>query len=240
SRIPDIKTALALSDGALGKVLFALPIGQLLCLQFSGKLVARYGSNRILPFALPGYALSLVVLGLATSPAALALGLFFFGVLGNVASISVNTQGVLAEKLYGRPIMAAFHGAWSMAGFTGGLVGLAAMNLHLSPLTHFLIIMAIVSVIIPSIRSFFAPSEPSAEVAKAEPGKPRTRDPILLQLGIIGFCSMATEGAMFDWSGVYFKDVVHAPQSLVILGYTSFMVMMASGRFIADRLLARF
>ena len=33
---------------------------------------------------------------------------------------------------------------------------------------------------------------------------------------------MASEGAMFDWSGIYFKDIVKAPSSLVILGYTSF------------------
>jgi MFS family permease len=51
---------------------------------------------------------------------------------------------------------------------------------------------------------------------------------------------MASEGAMFDWSGVYFKDVVQAPSSLVILGYTSFMIMMSVGRFIADGLVLRF
>jgi MFS family permease len=39
---------------------------------------------------------------------------------------------------------------------------------------------------------------------------------------------------MFDWSGLYFKDVVRAPSSLVILGYASFMIMMASGRFLSD------
>lgn len=59
----------------------------------------------------------------------------------------------------------------------------------------------------------------------------------LLQLGIIGFCSMATEGAMFDWSGVYFKEIVKAPTSLVILGYASFMVMMATGRFVGDKII---
>jgi MFS family permease len=64
-------------------------------------------------------------------------------------------------------------------------------------------------------------------------------DKILLQLGIIGFCSMASEGAMFDWSGVYFKDIVKAPSSLVILGYTSFMIMMATGRFVADYIITK-
>jgi MFS family permease len=51
---------------------------------------------------------------------------------------------------------------------------------------------------------------------------------------------MATEGAMFDWSGVYFKDIVKSPASLVILGYTSFMIMMASGRFLGDKMIMKF
>jgi len=65
-------------------------------------------------------------------------------------------------------------------------------------------------------------------------------DALLLQLGVIGFCSMAAEGAMFDWSGVYFKDIVKTTTALVPLGYASFMVMMAGGRFVGDRLIVRF
>jgi len=45
---------------------------------------------------------------------------------------------------------------------------------------------------------------------------------------------------MFDWSGVYFKEIVKAPGALVVLGYTSFMVMMASGRFVGDKLVHRY
>ena len=51
---------------------------------------------------------------------------------------------------------------------------------------------------------------------------------------------MASEGAMFDWSGVYFKDVVHAPASLIALGYLCFMIAMAGGRFIGDKLIAKY
>jgi MFS family permease len=45
---------------------------------------------------------------------------------------------------------------------------------------------------------------------------------------------------MFDWSGVYFKDVVKAPGPLVILGYTSYMIMMAIGRFFGGHFIQRF
>jgi len=63
---------------------------------------------------------------------------------------------------------------------------------------------------------------------------------LLLQLGIIGFCCLSCEGCMFDWSGVYFKQVVKAEGSLVSLGYASFMIMMATGRFVGDKLAAKF
>lgn len=240
SRIPDIKTALHLSDAAFGTILFALPAGQFLMMPFSGKLVTHFGSRKVILFALPLYALCLTNLGLATQGWHLAAGLFLFGVCGNMCNISINTQGVEAEKLYDRPIMSSFHGGWSLAGFTGALAGLAMINLKVLPYLHFWMVIALVSVIFSSNyhRLIGAKSpQPLAASGKKFFSKP---DSTLLQLGVIGFCSMASEGAMFDWSGIYFKDVVKAPSSLVILGYTSFMIMMASGRFIADGLVARF
>jgi MFS family permease len=45
---------------------------------------------------------------------------------------------------------------------------------------------------------------------------------------------------MFDWSGVYFKKVVLADPSLIALGYVAFMGSMASGRFITDKIAARY
>jgi MFS family permease len=58
-------------------------------------------------------------------------------------------------------------------------------------------------------------------------------------LGLIAFCCMACEGAMFDWSGVYFQKVVNAPRQLVALGYTAFMSTMAGGRFLGDWIITR-
>ncbi len=59
SRIPDIKTTLHLGDAALGSILFALPMGQLVTMPFSGRLVTRYGRRRILIIALPLYTIGM-------------------------------------------------------------------------------------------------------------------------------------------------------------------------------------
>lgn len=237
SRIPDIKHSLNLSDGGLGTILLALPLGQLLTMPISGRLVTRYGSKKILTITAPLYVLALGNLGLATAPWHLAVFLFLFGVVGNMCNIAVNTQGSEAEKLFGRPIMTSFHGAWSIAGFTGALVGLLMVNLHIIPYYHFWIITLLIWVNVLLNHKHLVPGKG----AKSE-RKPKlftVPEGALLQLGIIGFCSMATEGAMFDWSGVYFKEIVKAPNSLVILGYASFMIMMATGRFIGDRIIAK-
>ncbi|MGZ8537478.1 MAG: MFS transporter [Flavisolibacter sp.] len=236
SRIPDIKQELNLSDAALGSILLALPIGQLCTMPVSAKLVTKYGSKKILTIAACIYVVALCNIGLAAAPWQLALSLFLFGIIGNMANISVNTQAVEAEKLYDRPIMTSFHGAWSIAGFAGALVGLLMINLHIIPVYHFLVILLLIWTNVFFNHRHLVQGKPEASKIK----RPFFVKPegSLLQLGIIGFCSMATEGAMFDWSGVYFKDIVLAPQSLVVLGYASFMVMMALGRFVGDTIIA--
>ncbi|MEL1256177.1 MFS transporter [Flavobacterium sp. DGU38] len=240
SRIPDIKTALHLSEAELGSVLFALPVGQLIIMPFSGKMVTKFGSHRILIFSLIMYVFSLTNLGLAASALQLSLGLFTFGLFGNLANIAVNTQGVYTETLFKKNIMSSFHGMWSFAGFTGALVGLGMLSLHLKPYHHFLIVGTAVLLMIAFNFKFLVKAKekikPKTEGKKIFP-KP---DSALIWLGIIGFCSMASEGVMFDWSGIYFKEIVKAPGALVILGYTSFMIMMASGRFIGDALNNKF
>ena len=237
SRIPDIKHSLNLSDGELGSILLALPLGQLVTMPVSGNLVTKYGSKAILTLTAPLYVLALSNLGLATAPWHLAAFLFLFGVIGNMCNIAVNTQGSEAEKLFGRPIMTSFHGAWSIAGFTGALIGLLMVNIHVAPYHHFWIIVAIIFINIFFNYKHLVPGKGTQTERK---GKLLMKpEGILLQLGIIGFCSMATEGAMFDWSGVYFKEIVKAPSSLVILGYASFMIMMATGRFVGDKIIAK-
>jgi MFS family permease len=239
SRIPDIKTALHLNDAMFGSILFALPVGQFLMMPFSGKLVTHFGSRKVLLFALPLYTLCLNNVGYVKEGWQLAIALFLFGLAGNLCNISINTQGVAAERLYERPIMASFHGGWSLAGFTGALIGLLMINLKVTPNWHFMSVILIVWTIVWINQPFLIKGR--IGLNKDQPKRKFFNKPdgVLLQLGIIGFCSMASEGAMFDWSGVYFKDVVKAPSSLVILGYTSFMIMMATGRFVADYFISK-
>jgi MFS family permease len=231
SRIPDIKTKLGLSEGELGGLLLGMPIGSLVALPLAGWLVDKFGSRSIVIIAAILYPLVLPFIGLAPSFWVLAAILVMYGMSGNLLNISMNTQAIGVEKLYGKTIMASFHGLWSLAGFTGGAIGALMINLQLPPFTHFVLI-TLVSFTIAALAYRYTISQ---ESRKASTGFVfRKPDPLILRVGLIALCGMMCEGCMFDWSGVYFQKVVQAEAALVTAGYIAFMSTMALGRFISD------
>ena len=234
SRIPHIQYKLGLNEAMLGSVLLALPAGLMVSLLIAGALVAKLGSKNVLIAAAVLYNLTLITIGLAQNIWQLVAVLFIFGIAGNLFNISVNTQAVGVEKMYRRPIMASFHGIWSLAGFTGAAVGTLMVSLQIIPFVHFVISAAIGTVLVLIFQNqTIRPNEKGKQPAFALPDK------FILQLGLIAFGCLVCEGTMFDWSGVYFKKVVEAPEQLTTLGYAAFMGCMATGRFIADRVVAR-
>jgi MFS family permease len=235
SRIATIQQNLNLSDAGLGGVLFALPVGLMCSLPFSGWVITRIGSRNLLISALVVYSLSLVSLGIAQNTIQLIACLLLFGFSSNAVNISVNTQAVAAEELYKRPILASFHGLWSLAGFAGAAIGTFMIGNHVIPFQHFSLIMAIVIVSVIFTSRYLKNDKPtSSGPVFVMP------DSSLIKLGVIAFCSMICEGAMFDWSVIYFKKVVLAQNAWIGAGYTAFMFTMATGRFIADKFAHRF
>ena len=234
SRIPQIQFKLGLNEAQLGSVLLALPIGLMVSLIMAGALITRLGSKTVLIASAFLYSLILISLGFAQNVWQLIAGLFFFGIAGNLFNISVNTQAVGVEKIYGRSIMASFHGTWSLAGFTGAAVGTMMVSFQLEPLVHFVICASIGWLFV-----FFFHGKLIQATDKGKQPAFALPDKFIFQLGLIAFGCLVCEGTMFDWSGVYFKKVVEAPASLTTLGYAAFMGCMATGRFIADRIVMK-
>lgn len=237
SRIPDIKTTLGLGDAAWGTILLMIPIGQVCGMTLSGFLISRIGSKRIFPISLMGYILALLAVGLSSTEYSLIISLIIFGFFGNFCNISINTQAVTLESQYDRPIMASFHGGWSLAGLMGAAMGLLMSTLHIRPIYHFCIIGSLVFITLALNMNYLQADlkkkkDPDNSIKKRNNNKPET---FLYLLGIIAFCGMAAEGAMADWSGLYFVDVVGTPKHLAPIGLAAYMVTMATGRFVIDK-----
>ena len=240
SRIPDIKTNLNLSDGQLGQVLFAMPLGQLMMMVVSGYLVNKFGSRIILIFAMILYGIILTFIALASNFAMLFFALFLFGIASNMANIAVNTQAVSLEALYKRNIMSSFHGLWSLGGLTGGILGAIFAETTFSIFTHFTIILVlgIVGII------FFSKDLLPQDIKSLDEGKTKKTkfklDSAIIILGLIGFGSMFCEGTMFDWSSVYFSTIIKPDEAFVRMGYIASMGAMTFGRFVADRFVNKY
>ncbi len=232
SRIPDIKNMLHLTEGGLGTVLLALPLGLMASLPISGWMVTKYGSKKMVLIGAILYAITLTFIGFATRTEQLVIVLFSFGLWGNLCNIAVNTQAVAVEQVYGKSIMASFHGLWSMAGFLSAMIGTFFISINVPPQIHFMVIAVVAFAIIFTAYKHTMPDSEKNE-GEAQPMfvKP---DRDLLMLGLIGFCAMVCEGAMFDWSGVYFMEVVKVPAAMKTMGYVAFMGTMTGGRFAGD------
>lgn len=241
SRIPDIKEIFTVNDALYwGIVLFMIPAGKFVAIPLAGYLVSKLGSRIMVQISIMGYALSLFAIGTALNIYMLGVFLFCFGVFWNLCDISLNTQGIGIERLYGRTIMASFHGGWSLAACLGALTGFIMIVSDITPFWHFTLIAALILLLTMVSRRYLQDDVFTAEVKeeavedKSEKWQYIKRpEMLLIKLGLVGLFALVVESAMFDWSGVYFESVLQVPKSLQI-GFLVFMVMMTVGRFLAN------
>ncbi|PQA96987.1 MFS transporter [Chryseobacterium shigense] len=231
SRISSIQQKFMLSDQELGSILFALPVGLVVSLPLSGWLVNKLGSRNMLAISVISFALTLVALAFVNTVYLLITSLIFFGLFCNATNISVNTQAVSVEKLYGKPIMSSFHGIYSIATFLGAGFGTLMIGFSVSTVFHFLLVASIIIITVILSLSFLNDDQVPEKTQKTFVVPEKS----LITIGMIAFCSMVIDGAMFDWGVIYFKKIVGANKQWVGAGYTACMCTMAAGRFFADR-----
>lgn len=213
-----------------------IPVGKFVAIPLAGYLVSKLGSRIMVQISIMGYALSLFAIGTALNIYMLGVFLFCFGVFWNLCDISLNTQGIGIERLYGRTIMASFHGGWSLAACLGALIGFIMIVSDVTPFWHFTLIAALILLLTMVSRRYLQDDVFTAEAVEDKSEKwqyIKRPEMLLIKLGLVGLFALVVESAMFDWSGVYFESVLQVPKSLQI-GFLVFMVMMTVGRFLAN------
>jgi MFS family permease len=116
SHVALVKGRLGLDARDLGLALLALSAGSLVAMQGIGPLVRAVGTRAATRIGvlvlcgggvLPSYARSLPTLALALAVLGGGIGML---------DVSMNAQAAEVETRYPRPVMAAFHAAWSLTG----------------------------------------------------------------------------------------------------------------------------
>lgn len=232
-RFPDLKETLALDHAQLGLSLLGLPLGTLLSLVLAGGLVDRLGTKRASLIGISLVATSMILPTLAVSMMALFVALFVVGLSLALIEIGMNVDADRVEKWVSKPIMSSCHGFWSLGALIGTGLGALCAGMGISPLHQIMIvspIFGIAGILIVQLRTPIPVPPPSAQLA------PTFALPTRALLGVAVFAVglQMSEGAAFDWSGIYMKEVVGANATFIGMAYFSFTLPMAIGRFFGD------
>ncbi|MFT6866479.1 MAG: MFS family permease [Cyclobacteriaceae bacterium] len=229
SRIPTIKATLGLTDVELGSILLVMPIASLIGLPLSGYLVSKFSTRvpMIVGFVL--YALGLLSIGLASSKPILVASMFMVAFFMRIVNVSMNTQSITVQKNYHKSINGSFHALWSFGGITGvGFTTLMIM-MDVSIVTHLIIFTTLVIPASVLAFQFLILADKPLTGNKLILSKP---DPFIMALGFIIFLASICEGGMFDWSGIYFREVIQV--EIFTLGFLLFMTCMTLSRLGSD------
>ncbi|WP_241566108.1 MFS transporter [Prescottella agglutinans] len=238
--IPAIEDRTNIAHSTLGSLLLLLAVGAIAGMQLSGPLADRFGSRLLV--ALSGTLLSVATIGpgLASTAWQLGLALMVFGFGNGALDVSMNSQAVLAEQAYRRPIMSAFHGMFSIGGVAGSLVGAVTIKAGWSPATTLAAasVLGVAVIVLCTTRLLPPSAHPRPE--HHEP-RPRGRySPRVLALGAVAFALMLAEGVANDWTTLQVKEHLGVSASVAALAFGAFSLTMTVGRFTADRVSAAF
>lgn len=241
SRIPAFQQMLHLNEKELGYLLLAAPIGVLVTVPFTGKLLSVYSSKSITLFGAIFYNIVLGLLAFVSQTWQLGVILFLFGSSRNLLNLSMNAQAVEIQNLYDRSIMTSFHGLWSMAGFAGAAVGYLFTTLisstALSVHYHFLAVSIVLMIFSMACYRYLYYKMPEVKIKRPLFSLP---DKHLMKFSLIAFASMACENVMYDWSGIYFQKVIGVGKGAATAAFVVYMVAMTTGRLTGDKVVNKF
>ncbi len=234
SRIPTIKAIFNFSEADLGNLLLVMPIASLIGLPISGWMVSKFSSRNPLILSMLFFAVSLLAVGYTKNIFVLVVAVSVFSFCMRIINIFMNTQTITLQKKFKQKIIGSFHGIWSAGGLTGVAFCTLLLKLNVSIQLHMLLVTLLTGLGAIAAYFYLLKNDKAESGNKIKLGKP---DPFIFYLGILIFFASVCEGGMFDWSSVYFEDVVG--EEIFTLGYFTFMIFMAISRFSSDRVIEK-
>lgn len=237
--IPRIKEKLALSDGELGAGLFCYALGVLLAIVFTSKLVNSVGVGKITIIGIVLF--SVLFLGplIATNYVLFCSSLFVTGIASGLTDIAMNALVSDIEEADSTHFMSAAHGFFSLGGVLGAGVGSLFIGQVTIPFYH----MAIASLCVIVTNLILAKQYISIRSTVVKEKKGLKMDVLkpLAGLALIGLIVMGSEGAIEQWSKLYFQDIIGVSvEWMAGLGFVIFSAAMTIGRFFGDAVSSRF
>ncbi len=216
-------------------------MGLLLGTRVANPAVRRWGGRGVVRGGIPGLCLGFTLLPWAGGLASLTAIFFGIGLLAGLVDVAMNIEAVAVERRFGRRVMTAIHGTWSVALFVGaGLatVGIAAripIEVHL-PASAALVVAASWALL-----RWLPMSDRVGSITQQGPAlRSEASRRVVLLLCLIAAGSFLMEGIAIEWSAVFLRESIGVDPRAAGLGVVAFSAGMAAARFVGDGLVARF
>jgi hypothetical protein len=230
--IPTAQARLGVGPGVLGLALLALGLGALVSMPVTGGLVARFGSRSAVRVSLVTFLAALPLPLLAGTTPSFAAALLLLGAASGALDVSMNAQAVALEALSSSPFLSRLHALFSAGGLAGAACAGVALHGGVSPERHLLLATACLAVA--GLSALAHLLTPDQDLGKEPTGLARPAG-ALAGLGVLAFLALLAEGAMADWSAVYFRSLGATPASAAA-GFAGFSLAMTAGRWVGDSL----
>ena len=241
-RMPEIRDRVGISIGALGVVLMLGSVAGLIASLFTGRVIARLGSRLVMIVGAMLSIGSLPIIGFATSPFVLVLGLvgvLFFDVFIDVA---MNVQASALSSRRHTPVINRLHGLWSLGTVVGGVATVLLIRAGVSASQQFVfvavgLIAALMFVAPGLLHNDEVPEAPTAGTRSSENVEESVRHPfglLSLMLGVGGATAIVFEATLGDWAAFRLGDDLGALPGVAGLGFLAYTAGMTLGRFGGD------
>jgi MFS family permease len=233
SRLPRIQELYNADNGTIGIVLLSMSLGAVAAMPFTGWVIIRNGSRRVTMLSIILYCAFVPFIPFMQNVAAL-IGLYLImGIVTGMLDVAMNSQAVMVEQKYQKPIMTSFHALFSIGMALGAWCGALFADLNVELSDHLFIIVAasLVSAVWVSRNLVYDKPDPSV---KQEGPLFRIPNKELVSIGIIAFCCMMGEGSMADWTVNYMENVTLSSKSIAPIALSAFATAMTLGRIFGD------
>ena len=256
-RLPEIRDRIDIGNDALGQLLAIGALSGVLGSLAVGRMIERFGTRNLLIVAGIALCCSLSIIGVATVPAVLLIGLAAMSIFDVLVDSAMNLQGSWISGRRQAPVMNRLHGLWSLGTVVGGVAAVQVAALGVSLQTHLFAVTVILLVVVIVVGTNLLRDdehvaehavESSVNVGPPASGTPGTsgtfamrwlRGPLVL-FAVVGACSIAMELTSSDWAAIRLSDDFDVSPAIAGLAYVAFTSGMTVGRFGGDSMIVRF